>query len=415
MFRSRASTMLLRLTKRQHALLELVLKPVRIFLSKTAIQTYLTSALVVISGVILLCFAVAAYILFYWFYIPRIGFERTIHLQFDALHNTADSHLGHCQSTCSFPYGTVSLTPDVVSNQRYDVAIEMLLPRTPENVEAGNFMVDVSLRAPEAKGAAGGILEAVKDGVLPASADAAGVLARSRRPGILHYRTRLVDLIYKATELHWYLLGVRQEAEKVRIAVFEEISFDKGWKNVPASLHVEVQSATRMQFYGAKALFRARFRGLRWLMYNHRLLSATLFVGAFWVTELLFAGLAWIVIVMVMNDPAKVKAGEVHEVAERIKEESADEEKPLLSDTERTFPTLSGQQPLHYRPPEIKQEEEPSALQGLPRAELEADDEDEDADTFIDSGIGTSMESGPGRSGSMRQRRGRPSSRQGLR
>jgi len=106
----------------------------------------------------------------------------------------------------------------------------------------------------------------------------------------------------------------------------------------------------------------------------------------------------------------------------RIKEEatSEDEERGFLSDTERTFPTLSNQQPLRFRSPEIKEEKkEEDAGDGVrlqdvpPLTNLEADDEDEDGDYFLDSGIGTSMESGSGsRPGSMRKRRGRGSFRE---
>lgn len=303
----------------------------------------------------------------------------------------------------------------MVGNQRYDVAIEMTLPRTVENMDAGNFMLEVTLLGPgDRQAAAGGVLDAVRDGMLPiAQADGADVLARSRRPGILPYRTWMVELAYKLTELHWYLLGLRQEAERLRVDVFEGIAFGKGRRQVPASLRVEVQSTHRMQFYGAKALFRARFSGLRWLMYNYRMLSAAVFVGAFWVTELVFAGLAWAVLVVVLNPAQKAKAVEMHEVAERVKEESPEEEKPVLSETERIFPTVGGQMPLRYQSPEVKLEEAPPALQAVPPVGLEADDEDEDADFFADSGLGTSMESSAGRPGSMRKRRGRLSMREG--
>jgi len=97
----------------------------------------------------------------------------------------------------------------------------------------------------------------------------------------------------------------------------------------------------------------------------------------------------------------------VHEIAERIKQEpDAEDPKPVLSDTERTFPTLSGQQPLRYASPRIKQEDEGSAVVVPDTAvrAVEADDEDEDADFFLDSGLGTSMESSASRRDSVRRR-----------
>lgn len=291
--------------------------------------------------------------------------------------------------------------------QRYDVAIELMLPRTPENTDAGNFMLEVSMHAPEEKGSS--IMETVQAGIAPGSADAK-VLARSRRPAILPYRSPMIELAYKVSELHWYLLGWRREDEMLHLSVFEGVEFPKGWRNVPATLKVEIQSTHRMQIYTARAIFRARFRGLRWVMYNHRILSALVFVGCFWCTEMVFAGLAWAALTMFVVPPTQeAKAEEMHEVAQRIKDEP-DDEKPMLSETERTFPTLRGQQLLRYSDPEIKQEDEDTTVFVPGDATVqaaEADDEDEDADFFEDSGLGTSMDSSANRRDSMRRRRGR--------
>ncbi|KAK6429679.1 hypothetical protein LTR95_014174, partial [Oleoguttula sp. CCFEE 5521] len=82
----------------------------------------------------------------------------------------------------------------------------------------------------------------------------------------------------------------------------------------------------------------------------------------------------------------------------------------------RQFPTLSSQAPLRYRAVKdegpgvvkIEAEEEISAqdLRDALPIGGEADDEDEDADLFLDSGIGTSLESSNTRpGGSVRKRR----------
>ncbi|KAK5125663.1 hypothetical protein LTR85_011937 [Meristemomyces frigidus] len=387
----------------------LVLKPFRIALSKEALRAYLTTFLVIATGLILLGFAITAYTLFYWSYIPRIGFERTIHLQFDNVFKPSDSRYTVARGAGPYPYGTANLAPEIVSVQRYDVAIELTLPRTPENTDAGNFMLEVNMYAPEEKGA--GIMDTVQAGIAPGTA-AAKVLATSRRPAMLPYRSQIVELAYKVSELHWYLLNWRSEEDKLYVEMFESVEFPKGWRNVPSSLKLEIQSSHRMQIYSAKAVFRARFRGLRWLMYNHRVISAVVFIGGFWTTEMIFAGLAWAALTLFVVPPSQeVKAEEVHEVAERIKEEPEDE-KARLSDTERTFPTLSGQQALRYSSPKIKHEDDETGVLvpgvGTPQA-AEADDEDEDADFFLDSGLGTSMESSANRRESMRRRRGRTS------
>ncbi|KAK3100901.1 hypothetical protein LTR53_018796, partial [Teratosphaeriaceae sp. CCFEE 6253] len=133
-------------------------------------------------------------------------------------------------------------------------------------------------------------------------------------------------------------------------------------------------------------------------MYNHRIISAVIFIGGFWTTEMVFAALAWATLTVVFAAPASDgQTEEAHEPARRIKAEPEDEDKtPQMSDTERTFPTLTGQQPLKYEfEPRIKQEYADSLNGVLPEHVVKAgeadveDAEDEDADFFLDSGLGT--------------------------
>ncbi|KAK5105789.1 hypothetical protein LTR62_002151 [Meristemomyces frigidus] len=400
-----------------------VLTPIRIALSKTALRAYLTTILVVGTGITLLGVAIAAYVLFYWSYIPRIGFERPINLQFDNVLPHASSGSGLLNPASAHPYGVINLYPDIVGAQVYDVAIELTLPRTPENVEAGNFMLEAKLLAPN-DGPLNTIAERIR---APGTTEEAGVLASSRRSAILQYRSPLIDLLYKLTEVHWYMLNVRSESDRLRITMFEGVEFSRGWRNVPRTMRVEVQSTGRLRIYTAKAVFRARFQGLRWVMYNYRFISAAVFISGFWMTELVFAGLAWAVLaVFAAPTLQETKAEQLDEIAGRIKNEPAEDEEadtPLkLSDTERTFPTLSGQQPLHYQPqhtPSIKHEQVddgegstvlvPEYVSKATEADAEDEEEDEDEEfSFRDSGLGTGVEgSGPQRGDSVKRRRGR--------
>jgi len=367
----------------------------------------------------LLALSITAYTLFYWTYIPRIGFERNIHLQFDDVYSLWDNrHLGG-KVAHPYPYGSVILAPDVVGAQQYDVSVELVMPRTPENIEAGNFMLEVSLLTPKEKGAS--IMGTVHTGISSGVTDPAAI-AHSRRPAILPYRSALLELAYKVTELHWYLLNLRQEAEHLKIVMFEGVEFSKGWRNVPSTLKLEIQSSRHLQIYSAKAVFRARFKGLRWMMYNHRITSAVVFIGGFWTTATLSAGIAWITVASYFLPSSEdAKAEEIHEGVDRIKHEPTDDSVRAtlkLSDTERTFPTLSSQQMLRYSSSIIKQEDGESPT--VPIAEVvppagEADDEDDedDEDVPLDSGLGTSMESSSSRRESIRRRRGRSSLKEG--
>ncbi|KAK4570279.1 hypothetical protein LTR86_002359 [Recurvomyces mirabilis] len=391
----------------------LVLKPFHIALSRTALRAYLTTVLVVTTAITLLGFAITAYLLFYWSYIPRVGFERTINLQFDNVHRPSIGNSEVAKNYHPYPYGIVDLYPDIVGAQTYDVAIELTLPRTPENVNAGNFMLEVNMLAPR-EGPLSSTAEKVQAGITSGTTEP-GVLATSRRSAILEYRSPIIELAYKLTEIHWYLLNVRSESDKLRVPMFEGVEFSRGSRNVPRRMKVEIQSTERLRVYDARAVFRARFHGLRWLMYNHRIISGVFFIGGFWMTEMIFAGLAWAIIAMSYAPTTQeTKAEEVDELAQRVKGEPDDESHtPQMSDTERTFPTLSGQQPLRYQPePRIKleYEEKPASLPEYVSRATEADveDEDEDADFFLDSGLGTSLEgSGPRRGDSIKRRRGR--------
>ncbi|KAI4729618.1 hypothetical protein E4T49_02623 [Aureobasidium sp. EXF-10728] len=359
---------------------KVALLPLRIAVSKPAQRAYLTSVLFFSTCFFLLIVSIAAYLAFYWSYIPRIGFSRPIHLQFDSLESP--------------PWGIANLAPELVSLQPYDVKIQIRLPRTKTNTEIGNFMVETALFAPGDKGSV------IDDSRIPVAKDSTTtkVLASSRRSAILTYYSPVVDLARKATELHWLILGWRLEAETLDIPVFNGVSFAKGWRNVPDTMQIQVQSSARMQIYEANVVFKARFQGLRWIMYNHRITSAVVFIGAFWGTEVLFTAICWAVLsVWIFSSGDTTSIKREPEDSKRIKaEDSEGEEQSRLSDTERTYPTYSKGPTVRYNSPAIKKEEtEPEPFPQLLTTALEADDEDE-SDDFFDSGLGTSLESSTG-------------------
>lgn len=198
----------------------------------------------------------------------------------------------------------------------------------------------------------------------------------------------------------------------------ESAVFRKGRANVPAYVLLEIQTGQEVQVYDVRIQFKARFSGLRWLMYNHRVMSFFAFTSAFWFAEILFTGLGWITLRYIFISPKTKMEGSIKgddtdgTVKGEIKEEPETDE-PDLSDTPRTFPTYGKQQPLRYVP-KVKDEDsedfvlDETAIQ--PLAAMEADDEEDEEDSFRarDSGIGTSFsEGGERRSGVARRRSGR--------
>ena len=61
--------------------------------------------------------------------------------------------------------------------------------------------------------------------------------------------------------------------------MFENLEFARGWRNVPVSLKLEIQSREQMQVYGAEVNFRAKFRGLRLVITFLQDLIACMFKG----------------------------------------------------------------------------------------------------------------------------------------
>lgn len=314
------------------------------------------------------------------------------------------------------PWGIVHLGPSLVTEQPYDISVHLDLPRSPTNLYAGNFMIDLVLLSPtfqkttyEAAAENG-----YPDKIMPVKED---IIFRSRRPAILTYNSRLVDFAKRVAGLPWYVLGWRREAEALEIPMAESLSFPRGWRTVPESILLELKHGegnSNIQVYDAIIKIRARFGGLRWIMYNHRISSFFIFTTAFWIAEMTFAMISWLILGSWSKTPhasASTQEGVKKEESgnpaiKSEKDEDAFEiDDPDLSDTPRNFPTFSGQVPLRYIP-KVKEPTDEDAI--VDEANIlpfgaEADDESEEpinvGGSFrgsVDSGIGTSLSEGGG-------------------
>jgi seipin len=372
-----------------------------------------------ITSAILLGLAITAYILFYFNYVPQIGIERIIHLQYGYFVPSLRIHLNTNfipRSDGPHPYGIAPLDLTLVGDQPYDIALSLHVPRSPPNLATGNFMLSLSLLSPSYNPPVPSTVprttlqESHSSTITPSN-----VLFLSRRPAILTYTSRLVSLSSRILSLPLYILGLKHESEMLHIPMAESAIFKKGRANVPAYVLLELQTGQEVQVYDVRVQFKARFGGMRWLMYNHRIISFFTFTTTFWFAEILFAGLSWVTLRYVFTSSSKTKIeGSKGEdtngtVKGEIKEEP-DTDEPDLSDTPRTFPTYGRQQPLRYVP-KVKDEDseeyvlDETAIQ--PLASMEADDEEDEEDLFRarDSGIGTSFSEGGERGDSFARRR----------
>ena len=233
------------------------------------------------------------------------------------------------------------------------------------------------------------------------------VLARSRRPAILTYASPIVDTANTLSGLPLHLLGWKRESEVLEVGMFEGVEFAKGWANVPQSVNVVVEADRNMQFYEMNIRIIARFGGLRWILYHHRILSFLFFTTTFWSSSILSMLLAWCLfssylVTHTTTKPESLSDGSTRLTSEREDSETFDPTSlDNISDTPRAFPTLGRQMPLQFtRPPAVvkKEEEEEETVHptGVQSLIAEADDEDEDVTEgtsgWRDSGLGTGLD-----------------------
>lgn len=146
-------------------------------------------------------------------------------------------------------------------------------------------------------------------------------------------------------------------------------------------------------------------------MHNYKMSSFVVLTSIFWAVEMTFAGLIWLILsIFVFPSESATTDMKKEEGSVPIKKELDDHSD--MSDTPHTFPTLSGQPPLHYSSPYVREEDTPAP----PDNEVAVGEADDEEDDFIldepgpisrqmsDSGIGTSMESSGGRPESVRRR-----------
>ena len=302
----------------------------------------------------------------------------------------------------------------LVPNQAYDIYLDLHLPRTPNNLHAGNFMLSLSLLSALPSVSA-------SQGLLPSSITGNHTtIAHARRPAILTYTSSLTDTASTLASLPLYVLRLTKESESLAVSLFEGVEFAKGAANVPSAAELLVEADEKMQFYDVGIRIIAKLSGLRWVLYHHRILSFLVFTTTFWLSSVVTMGLVWLALSLYMNAN---RAGGVMKKEEEsegsdgiVKAEPTPESETFdrgllddLSETSRTFPTIGRQRPLRYPPSRessetVKREGDDifpdTMIQPLQTTAAEADDEDEFEDEealgsgWRDSGIGTGVEEG---------------------
>jgi seipin len=172
----------------------------------------------------------------------------------------------------------------------YDVSVELTLPRSPPNVNRGNFMVSLFATKSDIENPA-------QSWTLPsdpyAHVDVANVVFSSRRPALVPYSDPFVSYASRALFLLWHIFVPASEQVKLDIPMGELVEFKN---ELPLSILLDVQAGQTFQVYSAKIELVARLTGVRWAMYNHRILSFVFCTTFFWFAEMLSMGLAWLLL-----------------------------------------------------------------------------------------------------------------------
>jgi hypothetical protein len=191
-----------------------------------------------------------------------------------------------------------------------------------------------------------------------------------------------------------------------------------------------------MQVYKVRLVFRAKFEGMRYLVYNYRIAAFIIFSTLFYTVSVTSMALAWAVVSSMLKSTnggqpsSKLVKQDITGVNGRIKEERGSETPRKikteddtessthglslsnLSDTATQFPTSRNQVPLQWDGrSHLEDNAEAEESLSQPSGPEAADDEDEEVTgkqrgrAFDgDSGIGTSMESEHVSSGLARRR-----------
>ena len=136
----------------------------------------------------------------------------------------------------------------------YDVSVILSAPESSVNLDAGMFMVSSTL------------LEA----------DGRTVLASSARPGVLRYRSWLVEKARTFAFAVPLVLGWMAEQQELELEMFDQ--YTETYSTPMAKVRVQL-SSPQLQLYGAHINFRATLVGVRYYMRHWFLTLAALGIG----------------------------------------------------------------------------------------------------------------------------------------
>ncbi|XXG95700.1 hypothetical protein Hte_001970 [Hypoxylon texense] len=353
--------------------------------SPAAKRTYLNTLLFFAASLALLCIAAIAYPIFYYNYVPKKVISIPVYLQYNSGIN---------------PYGITSLASNLMLEQAYDVTVELEVPRSPANLGRGNFMVSLfAIKSmPENPAFSFSFSGTAHDPYSHVREDS--VVFMSRRPTLIPYEDPLVSTASRVLFMLYHIFHPgASEKTTLTIPMGELVEF----KDVlPLSILVDVEAGQNLQVYSATVTLVARLTGMRWAMYNHRIISFVVCTTAFWIAEMLSMGFAWLVL-------GHLVSGQKSDDTDVTKWEDTGDD-PRMGGSAVPFygGASEGNSRVKYEEDEDEDEDEDDVKvkdEGLEQetlADLPADDEEDGDDVWRETGAGTSFSHGKG--GSLRRR-----------
>ncbi|KAI8048270.1 putative adipose-regulatory protein-domain-containing protein [Thamnidium elegans] len=207
----------------------------KIFFAPAAQRTFVKTTIMSLTLSCIVATSIVAYILFYNQYIPPITHIQPIWFNY-GLQNAGPQAIVDILAGNS-----VALKHEQV----YDVSIQLHVPTSDTNFDIGNFMIDIELQT--------------KNG---------SSILRSSRPAILRYQSRTQRVMRVFAKAIPLLVGLSEESQVITPKLIDN-------------------------FIESKLLILANFRGLRYYMYFHRIITGLVFIITFSTIEFIFATIAW--------------------------------------------------------------------------------------------------------------------------
>ncbi|KAL8327748.1 hypothetical protein RB597_003867 [Gaeumannomyces tritici] len=247
--------------------------------SKTAQRTVLKTVVLVTTSLVLLGLSAFAYLLFYQNYLPDQVSTIPLHLQYGRSEN---------------PYAIAPLPNRLVKeSQDYDVTVSLTLPRSPANLERGNFMISMYLSTSSVPPPGAALAHQIDPRSLR---DPNRCVYSDSRPALMPYTDPVVSVASRILLLGWNMMFPlpRSATAVLAVPLAERVSFAAGSQR-PKSLLVELETGAEppLRTYSASVTFTAQLSGLRWFMYRHWLLSFVVFTTAFWACTMTSMVVAW--------------------------------------------------------------------------------------------------------------------------